>query len=321
MSPKISFDWHKLGFIYSVQSNSAYFRSHITRPIPIWLEELGIIRVFFSSRNSEDIPQPNYIDLSDNDPTKVVYVNEIPLLDLGVPGTFDDSGVTPTCIIENGSDSLLYYVGWKRRRTSMVTIEPSIGICKIDLLTPSISRTSQGPIIAQSDQIPIFAAAPFVKRDGKDWVMWLCNGLSWEKTSSGPEMVYSIIRSVSSDGFRWNSFSGPIVSRNHQEEVLSAPWVTVLENQYHMWFSYRGIRTAIEKNFRIGYAYSDDGLTWSRSDESSNLRCSEKGWDSEMVCYPAILKVRDRVYCFYSGNGVGKGGLGVALLITPYKKR
>jgi hypothetical protein len=309
-----SFNWEKLGLVYSIKDESGYFRSHTTRPIPIWLSDLGIIRVFFSSRNSDDIPLPTYLDVSDSDPTKVVFVNQQPLLDLGVAGTFDDSGITPTCIIEDGTDSLMYYVGWKRRRTSTVSIEPSIGVCKINVLTPSLSRISQGPIVGQNPQIPLFAAAPFVVRRNNNWTMWLCSGISWKQTDHGPEMVYSIIKSESDDCLVWRDFTGEQITRSNKEEVLSAPWVFVLNQKYHMLFSTRGIRNAQDKNFKIGYAWSEDGLRWSRRDQLSNLVASSEGWDSEMVCYPAIVSVRDKIYCFYSGNAVGRDGFGVALL-------
>jgi hypothetical protein len=311
-----SLSWEKLGLVHTVKNDSGYFRSHTTRPIPIWIPNLGIIRIFFSSRNSDDVPLPTYLDVLDSDPTEVVAVNEQPLLELGVAGTFDDSGITPTCIVENGDDSLMYYVGWKRRRTSTVTIEPSIGACKINTLKPSLSRISEGPIIGQNPQIPLFAAAPFVMWESNRWIMWLCSGISWEQTDHGPEMIYSIIKSESRDCLVWTDFTEEQIARRHEEEVLSAPWVFTLNGRYHMLFSTRGIRNMYEKNFRIGYASSNDGLRWERNDHLSNLATSNEGWDSQMVCYPATIRIREKIYCFYSGNGVGRDGFGVAILIN-----
>ena len=75
-----------------------------------------------------------------------------------------------------------------------------------------------------------------------------------------------------------------------------------------------------EKNFKIGYAWSNDGSKWSRSDHISNLTTSSEGWDSQMVCYPATIRIREKLYCFYSGNWVGRDGFGVALLNNHGRK-
>lgn len=312
----INYDWKKLGRVYTLDKPVGDFTSHVTRPIPIWIEELGIIRVFFSSRNSDNVPLPNFIDLWDKDPTKILKINTSSLLSLGRPGTFDDSGITPTCIVENGNASLLYYVGWKRRRTENVTIEPSIGVCQIDVLQCKLFRMFEGPIIGQNTDVPIFSAAPFVIKSNNLWNMWLCSGISWKITNHGPEMIYSVISATSTDGIHWENFSNNLIPRRHDEEVISAPWITINKNLYEMWFSFRGINSKEEKNFRIGYAYSKDGVHWNREDCATGLAPSTQGWDSEMMCYPSILKVKDATYCFYSGNDVGKAGFGVAKLVT-----
>jgi hypothetical protein len=48
-------------------------------------------------------------------------------------------------------------------------------------------------------------------------------------------------------------------------------------------------------------------------DEQASISASSAGWDSEMVCYPSFYPYKDRIYMFYSGNGVGRGGIGYAV--------
>jgi len=60
-------------------------------------------------------------------------------------------------------------------------------------------------------------------------------------------------------------------------------------------------------------ATSQDGLSWTRCDSKVGISKSDTGWDSEMICYPAIFNYNDKTYMFYSGNGVGKGGIGYAV--------
>ncbi|MEP5069850.1 MAG: hypothetical protein ABJQ96_04225, partial [Crocinitomicaceae bacterium] len=64
-----------------------------------------------------------------------------------------------------------------------------------------------------------------------------------------------------------------------------------------------------------GYAESLDGIEWERKDREVGIDVSEAGWDSEMVCFPSVIKVKDKTFMFYNGNNNGKTGFGVAELI------
>ena len=79
-----------------------------------------------------------------------------------------------------------------------------------------------------------------------------------------------------------------------------------------MWFSVRSKSTP----YRLGYAESSDGIQWTRNDALAGLERSADGWDSEMVCYSCVVKVRDRHYMFYNGNRHGSTGFGCALSPT-----
>lgn len=66
--------------------------------------------------------------------------------------------------------------------------------------------------------------------------------------------------------------------------------------------------------YRIGCAESADMLSWSRDDSKAGIAPSVSGWDSDMVCYPHVVRVGDRHLMFYCGNGFGASGFGVAEL-------
>jgi hypothetical protein len=92
------------------------------------------------------------------------------------------------------------------------------------------------------------------------------------------------------------------------EFSVARPWVIKIDDLYHMWYSVR-----LEKvMYRIAYATSKDGLNWERKDGDFGLGVSESGWDSEMICYPAVLQLDDRLLMFYNGNNNGETGFGVA---------
>lgn len=305
------YSWERLGCIFTRTSQNGPLVSHVTRPIPVLLPDMGVIRVFHSSRDADDIPHPAFIDVDANDPTRIVRVESHPLLDLGRPGTFDDSGITPTSIIPS-SGGLMYYVGWKRRRTSDVSIEASIGVARVDIATGEMSRIFDGPILGQSIDHPFMTAAPFVIENPSGFEMWYCSGTGWTKRDKSPEMLYSIRHAISPDGIQWTPDSGFLIDPLHKDEIHSAPWVRRVNGIFEMWFSSRGVSTMASKNFKPSFAYSLDGTTWTRNDDSTGLERSVEGFDSEMLCYPALIEAEGNTYLFYSGNGVGRGGLGVA---------
>ena len=82
----------------------------------------------------------------------------------------------------------------------------------------------------------------------------------------------------------------------------------MLVRPVRMWYASRG------DSYRIGYAESKDGLTWTRKDHESGIDVSESGWDSEMLAYPYVFAHEGDYYMLYNGNDYGKTGIGLAVL-------
>jgi hypothetical protein len=307
--------WHKRGRIYH-RDGGQFFKTHTTRPIPYKLNE-NRLRVFFSSRCAEDIPHPTFIDVDPSDPSIILEVCERPLLPIGRPGTFDDSGITPVSIIRLPIGDLMYYVGWKRRRYG-VTIETSIGVAKMVDCGKVLVKLFEGPIISQDTIHPIMVAAPFVRQWGDGWRMWYCSGSDWRQTSYGPEPIYSVCRADSVDGINWQADGRYLLQHASEGEVVSAPWIVSHGRGWHMWYSYRGSDSPVAKRYRIGVASSTDGDNWQRRDGEAGLECSAEGWDSEMVCYPSFYYHAGRTVMLYCGNHVGRGGIGWAVASEPF---
>src|SRR5258708_16061612 len=104
-------EWKKMGRIYA-PSGDGFFKTHATRPIPYRLTD-DVLRLFFSSRDHDDRMLPAFIDVEIGNPSNILKVGEVPLIGLGSPGTFDDSGVTLGSIVKRDDDVHLYYTGWK----------------------------------------------------------------------------------------------------------------------------------------------------------------------------------------------------------------
>jgi predicted GH43/DUF377 family glycosyl hydrolase len=96
---------------------------------------------------------------------------------------------------------------------------------------------------------------------------------------------------------------------------VATPSVIKINGKYHMWFGYRQAYSNSKiGGYLIGYASSNDGIKWIRNDNLYKLDTSENGWDSLMVCYPDLVRINEKIYMFYCGNGFGEEGFGVAQL-------
>lgn len=308
--------WQKRGRLF-VPTGEGFFKTHATRPIPYRRSD-RVLRLYFSSRDEQDMPYPTYIDVDIDDPSNVLHVNDQPMLPMGRRGAFDDSGITPTCILGHGGEDWMYYVGWKRRRVH-VTIEPTIGLARLTDAGDGLERMFEGPVLGQDRHHPLLTAAPFVMHEDGRYRMWYCSGTDWRcyPGYNDPEMIYTVFYAESDNGLDWRPVAGPVIAYAYEGEVISAPWVEHCARGYRMWYSTRGSKDREAKRYRVGYAESSDGVTWTRMDEYAPINRSPEGWDSEMVCYPAIFDHGDRRYMFYSGNGVGRGGIGWAEQTVP----
>lgn len=303
--------WEKKGLIY-VPTGDGFLKSYATRPIP-YLRSNGILRIYFASRCEDDMPYPTFIDILLDHPEHIVTINDRPMMSLGRKGTFDDSGITPVSILRDKGEDRMYYVGWKRRRYG-VSFESSVGLALLQSGGDDMVRAFDGPIIGQDINHPLMTAAPFVLFNEGRYKMWYCSGTDWRVSEEGnPEPIYTVYYAESKDGINWVPFKRPVIEYKYDGEVISAPWIIKNGSKYHMWYSTRGYVTKEAKNYVIGYAESDDGIKWKRMDDKVGIERSASGWDSEMICYPSFFPYGDLIYMFYSGNQVGKGGIGYAI--------
>jgi hypothetical protein len=264
------------------------------------------LRVYFSSRDSQGRSQIGYFtaDLQARNP--VIAVSEVPVVGLGPRGAFDESGVTSSWIAKWNGRKYHYYTGWSLGSEVPfhlhvgLAVEDEGGVCR---------KVSNAPILDRSDADPHLTASPCVLIENDIWRMWYVSGLGWKAAIPKPEPIYHIKYAESRDGVRWSrtglvciDFAAP------DEHAISRPCVVKDGECYKMWFAARGAA------YRLGYAESDDGLTWDRCDDQAGLDVSSDGWDSEMIAYPFVFDDNGSRYMMYNGNGYGRTGIGLAVL-------
>ena len=227
----------------------------------------------------------------------------------GELGSFDDAGVTTSCLVDQGGRLLLYYSGWTRGVS--VPFYFFIGCARSDDGGNTFARTSQAPILERDVVDPYLTASPWVIVEDGVWRMWYVSGTGWELRESKPVHRYHIKYAESRDGFSWDRTGRVCIDYcSEAEYAIARPCVIRDHGRYRMWFSARG------DTYRLGYAESPDGLTWERRDEDAGLDLSARGWDSEMVAYPLIFNRGTTRYMLYNGNGYGATGIGAAVAVT-----
>ena len=303
--------WQKLGLVARCDESRAWSRSHVMVPTP-FLASDGTLRIYYTSLDEQGRGRPGYLELDPEDPIQVTYQTKEPLLDLGIPGCFDDSGVVVTSALEEpGGRVILYYVGFELLTT--VRYRLLTGIAISDDGGRSFVRYSETPALERLPDELAFRGGPYVLSDSGHYRMWYAAGSGWTEIDGKSMPVYELRTLVSDDPLRWDGGGQACLELGSDEHGFGRPYVVRRRAGWEMYYS---IRRRSLGAYRLGFARSDDGLEWTRSDNELNLDVSSDGWDSEAIMYAAVVDLPGGTYCFYNGRDFGREGVGVAKLVT-----
>ncbi len=306
--------WVKKGLVYAPSQKYDWNQSHAQVPVVDIFNE-KIWRIYYSSRDKNNISRTSFIEVEAGNPENILYEHSSPILDLGRPGTFDDCGIMPTCIINSGkgNEKYLYYIGWTKPESLPYKNAIGIAVTEDGIHFRKMFET---PVLAYNQNEQYFCGTAYVIKE-KLWRMWYLSCIKWEMIDGKQEPYYNIKYAESEDGINWKrEESVAIELKNGNEGGLVSAAVVKENDSYKMWYGMRsanGYRTHIEKSYRIGFAESENGISWTRKDEAAGIDISKKGWDSEMISYPYIVTYKEKKYLFYNGNGFGRSGFGYAV--------
>jgi hypothetical protein len=300
--------WRKLGRLFKPRNLHPLMQTHAANPTVLLLGD-GYIRVYFSSRARDNKASIGWAVFDLHRPgAGPMEVCSAPVLTPGVPGSYDDSGVSMGCFAVCGDEIRLYYLGWNLGVT--VPWRNSIGMAVSRDGGLSFEKFSLAPLLDRCSADPFSISYPWVVEEASgNWLMWYGSNLSWGSGKRQEEMQHLLKVGTSSDGINWNR-EGKIALRfnNSDEYAMSKPCVIREGAIYRMWYSCRG------SSYRIGYAESPDGFEWARRDESVGINVSSDGWDSEMIEYPCVFDSIGQRWLLYNGNGYGATGFGLAVM-------
>ncbi|QLK62459.1 hypothetical protein GE278_17510 [Enterobacteriaceae bacterium Kacie_13] len=319
----MTFKWIKHGQIYNPAEHILNGKPGLFAQSPQTLVFDDFIRIYFSTRsldpqNGKYISHVAYIDM-DKSLQHILRGHQQPVISPAELGCFDEHGIFPFNVVCHNDEILAFTTGWNRRVS--VSVDTAIGLAVSKDEGKTFRRYGDGPVMAASQYEPCLVADAFVKVFNDKFHMWYIFGTGWTQYEPGaaPDRTYKIGYAASADGIHWHRQEAKQIVPDQlgAQESQALPTVAYFNGRYHMFFCYResyDFRKATGRGYRLGYAWSDDMLTWTRDDSQVPPVGCEGEWDSEMQCYPHVFTCDGRIYLLYNGNEFGRNGFGIAEL-------
>jgi sucrose-6-phosphate hydrolase SacC (GH32 family) len=302
--------WEKKGLIYCADGEVDWMHSHAMIPTPILIDE-KLLRVYCSFCDQRGIGRVGFVDIDPFNLKRIINISKEPIVDIGLPGTFDENGCLVCSVVLYKNKLYLYYAGFELGKKIRYRLLTGLAISNNNY--SEFIRYQETPILERTNNELYFRCGPFVRFEENKFKLWYVGGSEWELIDGKMMPVYRIKYAESEDGIHWPEESVLCIDiENEHEHGFGRPYVIKDNNMYKMFYSIR----VKHKGYRLGYAESLDGIHWERKDNEIGIDVSEKGWDSEMICYSAVITIHGKTYMFYNGNEFGKTGFGYAELIS-----
>ncbi len=292
-------NWQKLGRIFLPDKNFSWMQTHAANPTAVELKN-GTFRIFFSTRDRQNKSHIGYIEINLNRPREILAISEKPVLSPGSPESFDCDGISLGNIIKVNDRYFLYYSGW--RLQSDVPWRNQIGVAQSRDGITFVKEDK--PVLTLDSTDPFSLSYPWVINQKGKFLMWYGSNLNWGQALESMEHV--IKSANSTDGLAWKKSGKINIPLKAQEIGISRPCIIWDGEKYLMWYSRR------LKQYKIGFATSEDGEAWTRQDDEVHFLPSSDTWDNESVEYTHVFKYDNQMYMLYCGNGYGKTGFGLA---------
>jgi predicted GH43/DUF377 family glycosyl hydrolase len=299
--------WVKKGLIWGPSGNSSWAQRWALQPTPLVRAD-GTIRVFVGMRTHEGVSRVGYVDVDAENPSRVLAVSAEPVLDIGSPGAFDENGVVPCALVERDGKLYLYYAGYQLGQKVRFYVFGGLAISEDG--GNSFRRYSRAPIADRNDGELLFRVIHSMMLDEGRWRAWYGAGSEFTLKDGRQLPNYNIRHAEAQDGVTLSSDFTICVDTAGEEYRVGRPYVIRQGGLYRMFYC----AGTAERGYRLAYAESRDGLSWTRKDDEIGIDVSASGWDSEMQAYPSVVTSGARTYLFYNGNNYGEQGFGYAEL-------
>jgi predicted GH43/DUF377 family glycosyl hydrolase len=220
-------------------------------------------------------------------------------LDLGWSGTFDEIELNSPCAIMGNEGVIhVYYEG-----NDATDYEIGLATLKPWLVMPN---TPNDKILGKGSEYDATHLMDpcVIQPPGGSYLMYYgCYG-----GASYPYAIAKASSTVPDHTSTWNKFSSnPVLNRSASgwdDDRLSSPCVIFDLGVYKMW--YAGYDGSV---WKIGYATSTGGNTWTKYGSNPVLSGTSSTWDADGVTDPWVLKVGNTYHMWYVGWTGGSGNM------------
>src|SRR6266576_6838129 len=275
--------WEKRGLIFGPTGDSAWARNSALQPTPYLKKDQEAIRVFAGFRDDEGVSRVGFVDVAAENPSEILRISKQPVLDVGIPGAFDENGVVPCAVVERDGKLFLFYAGYQLGRKVKFFVFSGLAISEDG--GESFQRYSAVPVCDRTDDEIFFRVIHTIMFDQGKWKAWYGGGSEFDVQDGRQYPRYNIRYAESPDGIHLNKAFHVCVDMSGGEYRVGRPYVIKRDGIYRMFY---GAGTK-EEGYRLAYAESPDGLNWTRKDNEVGIDVSASGWDSRMQAYPAIV--------------------------------
>lgn len=151
-----------------------------------------------------------------------------------------------------------------------------------------------------------FLEGPSVIKDGAVYKMWYAAydcSVDGQSTDGKVNVGYA----TSMNGITWTKYAqNPVLTTTAgewDEVYVQDPHVIKYNNGYHMW--YGGADVADNYFQQTGYAFSEDGIHWEKSEHNPILERGKTGaWDANTASFPSLLIRDNQIQMWYTGKDV-----------------
>lgn len=299
--------WRKKGLVFQTARHGVggWMRHSALTPTPYRIDD-DLLRVYAGFRDDDGVSRIGYVDVLADDPASIVRVSARPVLDVGRGGCFDDSGMILGDLVDAPGGLHMFYVGFQRVARAKFLAFSGLAVSRDG--GDRFERVQETPILDRSPGRSTIGAIHTARRENGRWRLWYAVGDDWESIDGRPYPRYHIRYAETDDLAAMPREDRVCLQPGAGEYRIGRPRVYRLGDGYLMYFT-RGSR---DGGYFPGLASSDDGIRWERHDEALGLSLSAQGWDSRVICYPSLIRQRDKLLMFYNGNDMGVDGFGVA---------
>ena len=302
--------WKKLGIVIRPSFKKKWMNSHVAVPYAEKITK-DKFKIYFCIRDKKNRSHIVSCNLNLKKKELVKKIDTKIILNPGKLGEFDETGVTPTWVLNKNNKKMLFYVGW--RPAGSVRLSLFIGLAIKNKNSKKFKKIGNYPILDRSKIDPYLTATLSIIKEKNIYKMWYVSGEGWIKQKNNQTLPkYNIKYAESKDGINWiRSGTVCLNFKSNSEFAIARPSVIKLKNLYFMWYCYK----SINQEYKIGLAVSKNGKKWKRFDNCcKSLNDKRNNWEKDMLAYPHVVKRNNELLMFYNGNGYGKTGIALAKL-------